>query len=68
MTLHVADSGYHFFLRLLGYTDDAIKSLGKAVNILRVTHGTGTPFMKELTMKLEEACAEASYKLAHTDE
>ncbi|XP_021285132.1 histone-lysine N-methyltransferase ASHR1-like isoform X2 [Herrania umbratica] len=49
---------------LLGETDDAIKSLTKAVDILRITHGTNTPFMKELLMKLEEARAEASYKLS----
>ncbi|KAK6246149.1 hypothetical protein SCA6_009239 [Theobroma cacao] len=49
---------------LLGETDDAIKSLTKAVDILRITHGTNTPFMKELLMKLEEARAEASYTLS----
>uniref|UniRef100_A0A2P2KVZ2 Histone-lysine N-methyltransferase ASHR1 isoform X2 n=1 Tax=Rhizophora mucronata TaxID=61149 RepID=A0A2P2KVZ2_RHIMU len=47
---------------LLGETQDAIKSLTRAVDILRITHGTNTPFMKELLMKLEEAHAEASYK------
>jgi SET and MYND domain-containing protein len=46
----------------------AIKSLSKAVDILRVTHGTNTPFMKELMLKLEEARAEASYKLSSKDE
>ncbi|WRX31508.1 SET domain - like 10 [Theobroma cacao] len=51
-------------LELLGETDDAIKSLTKAVDILRITHGTNTPFMKELLMKLEEARAEASYTLS----
>lgn len=54
--------------RLLGKTEDAIKSLTMAVDILRITHGTNTPFMKDLLMKLEEAHAEASYKLAPKDE
>ncbi|XP_061357937.1 histone-lysine N-methyltransferase ASHR1 [Gastrolobium bilobum] len=46
-------------------TEEAVKSLTKAVDILRITHGTNTPFMKELLMKLEEARAEASsYKLS----
>lgn len=49
---------------LLGLTDEAIESLTKAVDILRITHGTITPFMKELLMKLEEARAEASHKLS----
>ncbi|KAK9271392.1 hypothetical protein L1049_026982 [Liquidambar formosana] len=49
---------------LLGDTEDAIKSLTKAVDILRITHGTNTLFMKELLIKLEEAHAEASYKLS----
>ncbi|XP_057502364.1 LOW QUALITY PROTEIN: histone-lysine N-methyltransferase ASHR1 [Actinidia eriantha] len=49
---------------LLGDTDDACKSLTKAVDILRIIHGTNTPFMKELLIKLEEAHAEASYKLS----
>lgn len=53
---------------LLGDTEDAIKSLSKAVDILRVTHGTNTPFMKDLVLKLEEAHAEASYKLSSKDE
>ncbi|KAE8714349.1 Histone-lysine N-methyltransferase ASHR1 [Hibiscus syriacus] len=48
---------------LLGETDDAIKTFTKAVDILRITHGTNTPFIKELLMKLEEARAEASFKL-----
>ncbi|KAJ0024550.1 hypothetical protein Pint_08233 [Pistacia integerrima] len=47
---------------LLGETENAIKSLTKAVDILRITHGTNSLFMKELLMKLEEARAEASYK------
>ncbi|XP_050365624.1 histone-lysine N-methyltransferase ASHR1-like [Argentina anserina] len=44
---------------LLGETDDAVKSLTKAVDILRITHGTSTPFMKDLFRRLEEARAEA---------
>ncbi|KAK4745202.1 hypothetical protein SAY87_011514 [Trapa incisa] len=48
---------------LLGYTDGAVRSLTKAVDTLRVTHGTSTPFIKELILKLEEARAETSYKL-----
>lgn len=50
--------------RYLGDTDEAVKSLIKAVDILRITHGTNTPFMKDLLMKLEEARAEASYRLS----
>ncbi|KAL1344530.1 histone-lysine N-methyltransferase ASHR1 isoform X3 [Arachis hypogaea] len=46
----------------LGETEEAVKSLTKAVDILRITHGTNTHFVKELLMKLEEARAEASYK------
>ncbi|XP_047167625.1 histone-lysine N-methyltransferase ASHR1 [Vigna umbellata] len=46
----------------LGETKEAVKSLTKAVDILRITHGTNTRFMKDLLMKLEEAHAEASYK------
>ncbi|KAL5558349.1 hypothetical protein UlMin_034560 [Ulmus minor] len=52
---------------LLGDTQNAVKSLAKAADILRITHGTNTPFMKELLMKLEEARAEASYKLSSED-
>ncbi|PIA27178.1 hypothetical protein AQUCO_08200002v1 [Aquilegia coerulea] len=47
---------------LLGETDNAIKSLTEAVNTLRITHGTQTPFMKDLLARLEEAHAEAAYK------
>lgn len=54
--------------RLLGNTEDAIKSLSKAADILRITHGTNTPFVKELMMKLEEARAKASYKLSSKDD
>ncbi|GMH00279.1 hypothetical protein Nepgr_002118 [Nepenthes gracilis] len=48
---------------LLGDTENSIKSFTKALDILRITHGTNTPFMKELLIKLEEARAEASFKL-----
>ncbi|KAH1255896.1 Histone-lysine N-methyltransferase ASHR1 [Glycine max] len=48
----------------LGDTEEAVKSLTKAVDILRITHGTNTPFMKDLLMKLEEARTEASYKFS----
>ena len=54
--------------RLLGDTENAVKSLTKAVDILRITHGTTTPFMKELLMKLDEARAEASYKLSSKED
>ncbi|CAA0364667.1 unnamed protein product [Arabidopsis thaliana] len=47
---------------LLGETKEAVSSLIKAFDILRISHGTSTPFMKELSAKLEEARAEASYK------
>lgn len=50
--------------RLLGDTENAVESLTKAVDILRITHGTTSPFMKELFLKLDEARAEASYKLS----
>ncbi|CAI9291772.1 unnamed protein product [Lactuca saligna] len=53
---------------LLGYTDEAIKSLTQAVDVLRITHGTNTSFMKDLIAKLEEAKAEASYKLSSMDD
>ena len=50
------------FCRLLGETEDAVKSLTKAADILQITHGTNTSFMKELLLKLEEARAEVAYK------
>ncbi|CAI0605802.1 unnamed protein product [Linum tenue] len=53
---------------LLGDTENAISSLTNAARVLGVTHGTNTPFVKELLMKLEEARAEASYKLQSCDE
>ncbi|RZR88587.1 hypothetical protein BHM03_00016208 [Ensete ventricosum] len=49
---------------LLEFTEDALKSFIKAADVLRITHGTRTPFMKELLHKLEEARAEVSYKLS----
>ncbi|CAD5180688.1 unnamed protein product [Musa acuminata subsp. malaccensis] len=52
---------------LLEFTEDALKSFIKAADILRITHGTRTPFMKELLHKLEEAHAEVSYKLSASD-
>ncbi|CAN1130482.1 Histone-lysine N-methyltransferase ASHR1 [Linum perenne] len=53
---------------LLGDTENAIKSLTNAARILGITHGTSTPFIKELLLKLEEAHAEAAYKLHSRDE
>ncbi|XP_058754215.1 histone-lysine N-methyltransferase ASHR1-like [Vicia villosa] len=43
-------------------TEEAVISLTKALDILRITHGTNTPFVKELLMMLEEARAELTYK------
>ncbi|PIN12988.1 putative histone tail methylase containing SET domain [Handroanthus impetiginosus] len=53
---------------LLGETQAAVRSLTKASDILRITHGTKTPFMIELASKLEEAHAEASYMLRSQNE
>ncbi|PKU70842.1 Histone-lysine N-methyltransferase ASHR1 [Dendrobium catenatum] len=53
---------------LLEQTEDALKSFTKAVEILRITHGTSTPFMKELFSKLDEARAEHCYKLSAKDD
>ncbi|XP_020588099.1 histone-lysine N-methyltransferase ASHR1 [Phalaenopsis equestris] len=52
---------------LLEQTEDALKSFTKAVEILRITHGTSTPFMKELFSKLEESRAEDYYCLSAHD-
>ncbi|WOK97698.1 histone-lysine N-methyltransferase ASHR1 [Canna indica] len=52
---------------LLELTEDALQSFIKAADILRITHGTRTPFMKELLSKLEEARAEAAYKHSVSD-
>lgn len=49
---------------LLGDTADAVKSLSQAVDILRITHGTNTPFVKELLLKLDEARFEASHQVS----
>eukprot|EP00268_Persea_americana_P038158 TRINITY_DN3779_c0_g1_i9.p2 TRINITY_DN3779_c0_g1~~TRINITY_DN3779_c0_g1_i9.p2 ORF type:complete len:100 (-),score=11.38 TRINITY_DN3779_c0_g1_i9:221-520(-) len=48
----------------LGDTENAFKSLTKAADILRITHGTNTHFMKEFLNLLEEARAEAAYMQA----
>ncbi|KAK9713829.1 hypothetical protein RND81_06G054100 [Saponaria officinalis] len=53
---------------LLGETDNSVRSLTNAADILRVTHGTNAPFMKELLAKLDEARAEARFKLQPVDE
>ncbi|XP_010467589.1 PREDICTED: histone-lysine N-methyltransferase ASHR1 [Camelina sativa] len=50
---------------LLGETKEAVSSLTKAFDVLRISHGTSTAFMKELSAKLEEARAEASYIERH---
>lgn len=47
----------------LGDTEDAIKSLTKAVYVLQTTHGTNTTFMRDLLVRLDEARAEAAHKL-----
>ncbi|GAB4861380.1 Histone-lysine N-methyltransferase ashr1 [Ancistrocladus abbreviatus] len=52
----------------LGDTENSIQSFTKALEILRITHGTNTPFMKELLIKLDEARAEASYKFRPNDD
>ncbi|KAI4367111.1 hypothetical protein MLD38_022882 [Melastoma candidum] len=49
---------------LLGESDDAIKSLSKAVDILRVTHRANSAFVNDLVSRLDEARAEAYYKLS----
>ncbi|KAF6139503.1 hypothetical protein GIB67_005140 [Kingdonia uniflora] len=48
----------------LGDTDAAVKSLTKAFDILRITHGTNSSFTKDLLIRLDEACAEAGHKLS----
>ncbi|XP_078155375.1 SET domain group 37 isoform X2 [Carex rostrata] len=47
---------------LLEFTDDSLVSYTKAADILRITHGTSSHFMKELVANIEEARAEVSYK------
>lgn len=49
------------YCRFLGATLDALKSLTKATDILRITHGTNTSFMKELFSMVDQARAEASW-------
>ena len=49
-------------------TENSVISFTKALDILRLTYGTNTPFMKEKLVKLEEARAEAFYKLRVADE
>lgn len=49
---------------LLEYTEDALKSLTRAADVLQITHGTKSQFMKELFGRLEEARAEVSFKLS----
>lgn len=46
----------------LDHTEEALQSLAKAADVLKITHGTNAPFMQELYCKLEEARAEASYR------
>ncbi|XP_058097233.1 histone-lysine N-methyltransferase ASHR1 isoform X2 [Magnolia sinica] len=52
---------------LIEETRVALKSFTKAADVLRITHGTSTPFVKELFSKLEEARAEAAYSLKQHD-
>ncbi|MQL71477.1 hypothetical protein Taro_003800 [Colocasia esculenta] len=49
---------------LLEHTEEAFKLFTKAVDVLRITHGTSTLFMKELLSRMEEARAEASYRVS----
>jgi SET and MYND domain-containing protein len=53
---------------LLEYTEDALKSLTRAADVLQITHGTKSQFIKELFGRLEEARAEVSFKLSCRDE
>ncbi|GER49219.1 N-lysine methyltransferase SMYD2 [Striga asiatica] len=53
---------------LLGETENAVRSFTKALDVLRFTHGTKTPFVMELMGKLDEARAEASYRLRSPDD
>ncbi|KAG0485280.1 hypothetical protein HPP92_009359 [Vanilla planifolia] len=52
---------------LLEETEDALKSFTAAVDILGITHGTSTPFIKELISRADEARAEAAYKQSNED-
>ncbi|KAF3788479.1 Histone-lysine N-methyltransferase [Nymphaea thermarum] len=51
----------------LGATLDALKSLTKAMDILRITHGANTSFMKELFHLVDEARAEANWLAASSN-
>ncbi|CAA0827867.1 Histone-lysine N-methyltransferase ASHR1 [Striga hermonthica] len=53
---------------LLGETEKAVMSFTKALDVLRLTHGTKTRFVMELLDKLDEARAEASYMLRSPDD
>lgn len=55
---------FFLYCRLLEFTEDALKSLTRAADILKVTHGVKSQFMKELFGKLEEARAEVSFRLS----
>ncbi|TVU45471.1 hypothetical protein EJB05_04960, partial [Eragrostis curvula] len=48
-------------------TEDALKSFTRAADILRITHGTKSQFMKELFAKLEEVRAEVSFRFSSRD-
>ncbi|CAA6664907.1 unnamed protein product [Spirodela intermedia] len=52
---------------LLEHTEAALKSFTKSVDILRITHGMNTIFMRELLSNLEEARREAAYRLSACD-
>ncbi|XP_071703585.1 histone-lysine N-methyltransferase ASHR1-like [Rutidosis leptorrhynchoides] len=52
----------------LGCAEEAVISLEQAVDILGITHGMNSPFVKDLIGKLEEARVEASYKLLSMDD
>ncbi|KDP32757.1 hypothetical protein JCGZ_12049 [Jatropha curcas] len=45
----------------------AIDLLSKALDILQITHGTESPFTKDLLLKLEQARAGESFKLTPND-
>lgn len=61
----LAESKYFQFYRLLGETEEAVRSLTKALDVLRVTHGVKSPFMMELMSKVEEARAELASLMLH---
>ncbi|KAK1301368.1 Histone-lysine N-methyltransferase ASHR1 [Acorus calamus] len=47
--------------------ENALKSLTKAVDILRITHGSNTSFMRDLFNLLDEVRAEATHRLSVND-